>query len=72
MEEMEKMNIDTRIDGAKAIYDYTHCGEIFSCENCECHKEIYKIKDCENLCEFLRTFTALARSRIEQALNSVL
>lgn len=61
-----------KIDGVQAIYDYTHCDKIISCEECECSKEIDELEEFSNLCEFLRTYTATARSRIEQALSSVL
>lgn len=64
--------MEKKIDGVKAIYDYTHCGQIKSCEECECHKEIDEIKEVDNLCEFLRTYTAVARSKIDEALNTVL
>lgn len=61
-----------KIDGAKAIYDYTHCGQLKACEECECNKDIDEIKEFDNLCQFLRTYTTVARSKIDEALNSIL
>lgn len=69
-EKKEQMN-KTKIDGVQAIYDYTHCKQVQSCEECECSKLI-NIEDFNNLCEFLRTYTAKARERIDLALNEVL
>lgn len=64
--------MEKKIDGAQAIYDYTHCGQIKSCDECECHKKIDEIKEFDSLCEFLRTYTAVARAKIDEALNTVL
>lgn len=71
MSEEKKQNQETKIDGVQAIRDYTHCKLISGCELCECSKHI-DIKYFENLCEFLRTYTAKARERIDSALNEVL
>ena len=71
MEETKKQNQETKIDGVQAIHDYTNCKKLFSCELCECSKHI-DIYHFENLCEFLRTYTASARERIDSALNEVL
>lgn len=71
MNEQKKQNNETKIDGASAIYDYTHCKQISSCELCECSKHI-DIEHFENLCEFLRTYTASARDKIDSVLNEVL
>lgn len=71
MNEQKKQNQQTKIDGVQAIHDYTHCKQLSSCELCECSKHI-DIKHFENLCEFLRTYTAKARERIDSALNEVL
>ena len=70
MEEPKK-NLNKKIDGVQAIYDYTHCKQVSSCELCECSKHI-DIESFENICEFLRTYTAKARERIDSALNEVL
>lgn len=67
----KQINKDNRIDGVQAIYDYTHCKHLSSCGECECNKQI-NIKHFTNLCEFLRTYTASARERIDSALNEVL
>lgn len=71
MNEQKKQNQETKIDGVQAIYDYTHCKNVSSCAECECSKQI-NIEHFENLCEFLRTYTASARDRINSALNEVL
>lgn len=63
--------VEKKIDGVEAIRDYTHCKVIQSCEVCECLKPI-NIDGFNNLCEFLRTYTAVARSKIDEALNTVL
>lgn len=64
--------MEKKIDGVKAIYEYTHCGQIKECEECECHKEIDEIKGFDNLCEFIRTYSTVVRSKIEETLSSVL
>ena len=71
MNEQKKQNQETKIDGVQAIYDYTHCKQVSSCQECECSKQI-NIEHFYNLCEFLRTYTAKARERIDSALNEVL
>lgn len=71
MNEEKKQNQETKINGVQAIYDYTHCKQVSSCEECECSKVI-DMEDFFNLCEFLRTYTAKARQRIDLALNEVL
>lgn len=69
MNEQKKQEI--KIYGIQAIYDYTHCKQISSCELCECSKRI-NMENFGNLCEFLRTYTSSARERIDSALNEVL
>ena len=64
--------MEKKIDGAQAIYDYTHCGQIVSCDKCECNKRIVELQEFCNLCEFLRTYTVVARTKIDEALNTVL
>ena len=69
-EKMEQTN-KTKIDGIHAIYDYTHCKQVADCSECECSKQI-NIEPFTNICEFLRTYTAIARNKIDEALNSIL
>lgn len=64
--------MEKKIDGAKAIYDYTHCSQLKSCEECECSKRIDEIEEFCSLCEFLRTYTVVARTKIDEALNTIL
>ena len=64
--------MEKKIDGVKAIYDYTHCKQLSSCEECECSKRIVEIQEFCNLCEFIRTYTATARCKIDEALNTIL
>lgn len=71
MNEEKKQTNKMKIDGVQAIYDYTHCKQLSSCEECECSKQI-NVEHFYNLCEFLRTYTAKARERIDSALNEVL
>ena len=66
MNEKENQITKMKIDGVQAIFDYTRCKEFRECEDCECSKQI-NIENFNNLCEFLRTFTATARNKIDSA-----
>ena len=71
MNEQKKENQETKIDGVQAIYDYTRCRRMHSCEECECSKSI-DLEHFDNICEFLRTYTSTARNKIDKALDEIL